>query len=310
MTRRAPLLLSLLASSSALAHGGERHLSAHEVLGWWTVNPWVMGALLASALLYTRGLARLWGRAGRGHGVRGWEAGLFFLGLFSVAVALLSPLDRLSDLLFSAHMGQHEILMVVAAPLLVLGKPFLLYLWALPEGARAHVGALFARPQVGGTWRLLTHPVVVLVLHGLARWVWHAPFLFEAALRSETVHGVQHALFFCTAALFWWALIHGRYGRVGYGVAVLFVFATSVYTGVLGAMITFGRTVWYPLYAGRGAAWGVDALEDQHLAGLLMWVPAGTLFLVIGLALFAAWLGESERRERAGHVDAHGRSGA
>jgi putative membrane protein len=297
----------LLLPGVALAHGGETHaLRLSEVLGWWTVNPWVMGTLALSALLYARGLQVLWRRAGRGHGVRGWEAGMFALGLLCVAIALLSPLDRLSDLLFSAHMGQHEILMLVAAPLLVLGKPFLLYLWALPAPAREWVGARFAQPGVGGAWRALTHPLVVLLLHGLARWMWHAPFLFEAALRSEWVHGLQHALFFSTAALFWWALVHGRYGRVGYGVAVLFVFVTAVHTGVLGAMLTFGRSLWYPLYAQRGAEWGVDALQDQHLAGLLMWVPAGTLFLVIGLALFAAWLGESERRERAGHVDMPG----
>jgi len=302
VTRRA--LLLLLVPGCALAHAGELHLP--EVLGWWTVDPWVMGALGVAALLYARGLWVLWRRSGRGRGVRGWEVACFALGLLSVALALLSPLDRLSDLLFSAHMGQHEVLMVVAAPLLVLGKPLLLHLWALPAGLRERVGPAAARRGVGGTWRALTHPLVVLLLHALARWVWHVPVLFEAALASEWVHGLQHALFFGTAALFWWALIHGRYGRVGYGVAVLFVFATALHTGVLGAMLTFGRSIWYPVHAQRSAAWGVDALEDQQLAGLLMWVPAGTLFLVIGLALFAAWLGEGERRERAGHVDALG----
>jgi putative membrane protein len=114
------------------------------------------------------------------------------------------------------------------------------------------------------------------------------------------VHGFQHLCFFWTAALFWWALVQGGYGRAGYGVAALFVFATSVHTSVLGALLTFASVLWYPLYAGRSAAWGVSALDDQQIAGLYMWVPSGVTFLVLGLALVAAWIGEAERRVALG----------
>ena len=99
-----------------------------------------------------------------------------------------------------------------------------------------------------------------------------------------------HAMFFGTAALFWWGLVHGRYGRLSYGVSVVYVFATALHKTVLGALITVaGR----PLYRTYG-----DALPDQQLAGLIMWVPACVVMTVVGLALFAAWLGESERRAR------------
>jgi putative membrane protein len=290
-------MLALLLSGSALAHGGKPHtLTTSEMMGWWTWDPLVLGALGVSAFLYGRGLRALWRRAGTARGVRRWEAGTFILGWLTIAVALLSPLDHLSDLLFSAHMTQHELLMLVAAPLLVLSRPHIPALWALSAGQREHVARWIQAPKVRTVWRTATGPFLVLLLHALARWVWHIPALFEAALRSEATHAVQHLMFFGTAMLFWWALIRGRYGRVGYGVAVLFVFATAAHTSILGALLTFARSVWYPLYEGRTEAGGLGALEDQQLAGLIMWVPTGVIFIIVGLALFAAWLGESERR--------------
>jgi putative membrane protein len=123
--------------------------------------------------------------------------------------------------------------------------------------------------------------------------MWHVPALFEAALHDETVHVVQHLGFFLTAALFWWALIHGRYGRAGYGIGVAYVFATAMHTQILGALLTFGNRIWYPTHAART---GAAALDDQQLAGIVMWIPFGVIFVLIALALFAAWLGEAERR--------------
>jgi putative membrane protein len=263
-------------------------------------------ALVTSGVLYAVGLRRLWSRLGPGGGIRWWEAACFAAGWLSLGVALVSPLDRLSDILFSAHMAQHELLMVVAAPLLVLGRPFLPVLWALPAPARDAVGAWVRHPAVRGTWGWITAPFAVLALHATAVWVWHAPLLFEAALRSETVHAFQHLCFFWTAALFWWSMVQGGYGRLGYGLAVLFVFATAVHTSVLGALLTFASVLWYPMYAGRSADWGVPALQDQQLAGLYMWVPSGLTFLVLGLALFAAWIGEAERRVALGRPELAG----
>jgi hypothetical protein len=112
------------------------------------------------------------------------------------------------------------------------------------------------------------------------------------------VHAVQHLCFFLTAALFWWSLVRGRYGRLGYGAAVVYLFATALHSSVLGALIAFSPTVWYPAYASTSRAWGLTPLEDQQLAGLLMWVPAGLVFVIGGLTFFAAWLRESDRRVR------------
>jgi putative membrane protein len=288
----------LFGASAASAHEGEAHLAAAEVLSSFTWDPLVLFGLALSSYGYARGLRRLWKSAGAFHGVRPVEAGAYAAGIFGVAVALVSPLDPLSDKLFSAHMSQHEVLMLVAAPLIVLGRPLVPFLWALSPRLRERATAIARGERARGLWRALTGPLFVVLLHGVVVWVWHVPALFEAALLSEVVHAAQHAMFFVTAALFWWSLIHGRYGRAGYGMGVLYVFVTALHTSILGALMTVARRVWYPLYEGRAAAVGVEAIDDQALAGIIMWVPSGVLFAVLGLALFAAWIGEAERRAR------------
>jgi putative membrane protein len=281
----------------SLSHPGDTH--APPAFNWltsWSWDPLVTASLAISAGLYGRGLLRLWRTPGGRRVVRPWQVVAFAVGWSSLVVALLSPLDVLSDILFSAHMTQHELLMVVAAPLMVLGRPLIVMLWAVGAGERQRITGWTRTPAVARTWHVATGPVTVWVLHALALWVWHVPVLYEAAVRNDAVHIVQHLSFFGTAALFWWAIVHGRYGRIGYGVAVLFVFTTALHSGALGALFTFGSQVMYPMYADRSAAFGVSALEDQQLAGLIMWIPFSLTFLIVGLALFAAWLGESDRR--------------
>jgi putative membrane protein len=264
--------------------------------GDWDIA--IVLALAASVAMYATGLARLWQRAGRGRGVGMMNVGAFAGGIGALVVALLSPIDALSDVLFSAHMGQHELLMLVAAPLLVVGKPWLTGAWSLPERLRVRALARLQRPPVRRSWRAVSAPVTILVLHALALWIWHLPVLFEGAMRDERVHAFQHLGFFTTAALFWWALVRGRYGKGGYGAAALFVFLTAMHSGILGALITVAGRLIYPIYGPRSRAAGVDPLADQQLAGLLMWIPAGVLLAALALALFAAWLGEVERRAR------------
>jgi putative membrane protein len=267
-------------------------------LSHWTADPAVLTALLLFGSAYARGAWQLSKRAGPEHGVRVRHLSCMAAGWLTIVLSLLSPLDALSDLSFAAHMTQHELLMVVAAPLLVLGRPLLVLLWALPVDLRRRVGQIVNGRTFARGWRWLSGPFVTLILHALAVWLWHIPRLFDAALAHEPIHAVQHLSFFITAALFWWAVIHGRYGRVGYGVSVLFVFATALHQSVLGALLTLGQVVWYPLAAARARGAGLEPLEDQELAGLLMWVPSGVLFAILGLALFSAWLGDMERRSR------------
>ena len=279
-----------------LAHGAAHRLEAREVLRWWSWEPAVVASLMITAAIYGVGLARLWRGAGRDRGIRWWEAGAFATGWLALVIALVSPLDALGAILFSAHMAQHEVLMLVAAPLMVLGRPLIPLLWALPRRARERAGAWTKRPAVSATWRLVTGPLAVFAIHGVALWAWHLPSLYQATLRNELVHAFQHLSFFGSAALFWWAFVHGRYGRAGYGLSVLYVFATGVHSGALGALLTFAPRVWYPIYDVTARQWGLSAIEDQQMAGLIMWVPSGLVFVVIGLALVAAWMGEAARR--------------
>jgi putative membrane protein len=287
--------LSLFPLSFASAHEGKpHHLS--DLPYTWGLDPLVIVCLVLSAWLYVRGVRRLWREASRGHGIRRWELFLYVCGLFTLFVALVSPLHPLGEVLFSAHMTQHELLMLVAAPLLVLGRPVIAFLWALPLDGARRVGGWSKAGWFQRVWHAFTNPLAAWLIHAAALWVWHVPVLFQATLRSDIVHTFQHVCFLGSALLFWWALIHGPRGALGYGAAILYLFTTSVHSGVLGALITFTGSVLYPAYERTTASWGLSALEDQQLGGLIMWVPAGLVYIVAGLALCAGWMRESERR--------------
>jgi len=253
-----------------------------------------LGLLL---IVYVTGLWRVWRSAGYGHGIRPLEALAFGCGFLAIAIALSGPIDELSDRWLAAHMVQHELLMAVAAPLIAASAPLIALLWAAPSGIRRRALEAIRRPALTSAWAVLTAPMTVFLLHAIALWTWHVPVLYYYAIEHEGVHLLEHACFFGSAALFWWGIAHGRYGRLGYGAAVVYVFATALHGGLLGALLTFSPRVWYAPYAIEHSA-RLTPLEDQQLAGLLMWVPAGLVTAAGGLVLFAAWLRESDRRSR------------
>jgi putative membrane protein len=247
--------------------------------------------LLAGGVLYAAGQRRMARRAAT---IRRAERGAFWAGWAVMLAAVLPPLDRLAGERFSAHMLQHELLMLVGVPLMIAGRPLAAWLWGVPDVIRPAAGRVLQTTPVGSLWRGLTLPVVAWALHGLAVWLWHVPQLYELAVRNEAVHAFQHGVFVGTSVLFWWGLVYGRYGRAGYGASVFYVFTTVVHTGLLGAVFTLTDMPLYPIYAERAP----DPLADQQLAGLVMWVPAGLILTTAGIGLFAAWLGEAERRTR------------
>jgi cytochrome c oxidase assembly factor CtaG len=300
MKRSALLLgLMLLLATNAIAHEleiiGPQNTS--ELLRAWTFEPGVVIPIVGSAVLYSLGIFRL-RRASR-KSIRKSDIVYFALGWAALVVALISPVHAWGSVLFSAHMTQHELLMLVAAPLLVVSRPIVPFLWALPRSwalTLAHWSKLGAWER---TWRTISNPVVAWIIHALVLWAWHAPALFEATLENESVHALQHASFLFSALLFWWAVIHGRQRALGFGFAVLYMFTTALHSGLLGALLTFANSVWYSGYTERTAAWGLTPLEDQQIGGLIMWIPAGLVYVAAGLALFAGWLRESEARARS-----------
>jgi putative membrane protein len=289
-------LPALLAAGAARAHD----VAAPPPVPGWTFEPWVVLCLGLSALLYGVGLVRLWRKAGEGRARLRLQAWSFFTGWLALAAALVSPLDALGSWLFSAHMLQHEAMMIVAAPLLVLGRPFALWMWGLPPGWRRPVGAAVLGRSVQGVWTLLTWPVFAWLFHAAVVWLWHAPLLFEAALHSNAIHTLQHVSFLGSALLFWWAVLGDGTFRPQRGLSMLYIFTTMAHTGALGALLTWSGIVWYPSYIGAGEAFGMEALEDQQLGGLIMWVPGGLAYLIAGLTLAAKWLAHSApQKERA-----------
>ena len=249
--------------------------------GWTRLLP-----LVVTALLYLRGT----------HGparASSAQAGCFWAGWSVLALSLVSPVHSLGGVLFSAHMVQHELLMLVAAPLLVLSRPLAPFVRGLPFAWRRAAGRWSKTNWVRPMWRRLTEPLTAWLLHAAALWIWHAPALFQATVDSETVHAAQHLSFLLTALLFWWSLIYAQ-GRAGYGAGVVYIFTTAVHTSILGALLTFSPVVWYPIYRETTRVWGLTPLQDQQIGGLVMWIPAGVLYLAAGLALFAAWLRQSE----------------
>jgi cytochrome c oxidase assembly factor CtaG len=254
---------------------------------------WAALPLALTGLAYAVGMHRLWSASARGKAIHLQRAACFAVGWLSLAVAFLSSLDRLATQLFTAHMIEHEVLMVVAAPLFVLSQPLAPLLWALPRRLRPAVGRALGRSMIFFPVRkAATSPFAATALHAAALWLWHAPSLYEAALADPAVHWLQHLSFLGTAIIFWWALLFGR-GRQGYGAAILYLFATTLHSGFLGILLSFARE---PLYRSQGlgaANWGFSALEDQQLAGLIMWVPVGMVYVTAALALAAAWISGS-----------------
>ncbi len=254
-------------------------------------EPWLVTLLLASFVLYVRGALALWRRFGRGRGITALNAMTFVLAWLAVGCALL-PLDEPGERLFSLHMVQHVLLMAVAAPLLVVSRPLRAWAWALAPAWRRRA-SIFARSTwIRTPWQFITEPLAAWGLHGTAIWLWHAPTLFAAALENETVHVLQHLSLFGTALIFWWAVLSGK--RRGSS-SLISLFTTMLHTGALGALLVFSVTIWYPAYLATTAAAGLTPIEDQQLGGLLMWFPAGAVYLIAATVLGIRWLTRDTR---------------
>jgi len=274
----------------ALAHVVEEAAGRPQSWLVWTFEPWVVLCLGLSLGLYAVGALRLGNRSTNRRSIIR-QSLYFVLGWLVLVVALVSPLDTLGGALFSAHMVQHELLMIVAAPLLVLSRPLVIWLWALPMQWRLAIAGAVRHPLVRAPWRLLSLPLAAWIIHALALWLWHGPAFFDAALTNNAVHSLQHLSFLITALFFWWAVLDEQASAAGSGAAMLYLFTTMLHTGALGALMTFSTTPWYAAYHESSLAFGLSPVEDQQLGGLIMWIPGGVAYLLAGLALGAKWIG-------------------
>jgi len=263
--------------------------------GSWPDGPAIVLPLAAIAAVYAAGALRLWHRADRGRHARIGEGLLFASGWGVLSLALVSPLHPLGERLFTAHMLEHELLMAVAAPLLVLSRPLAALLWGLPHPWRKQLARAGRTRPVADVWTAAKRPSVTTLLHGAAIWLWHLPALFEAALAQGVLHYLQHASFLGTGLLFWWVVPPRSRRQRDQGIGVMHLFFTALHTGLLGVLLVLAPDLWYPANAADAGLWGLTPLEDQQLAGLVMWVPAGLIYAGAALVLAGIWIQASGR---------------
>jgi len=254
----------------------------------WSLPPVATLALVLLAIFYVRG----WRIVRRADASRlpVWRAGAFLSGLGFIWIALASPLDALNELLLTAHMLQHMLLMMLAPPLILLGAPLIPIVRGLPGVvARKAIGSCLNWPVVARIGRALANPVAAALAMGLAMFVWHSPSLYELALRSESWHEVEHATFFLASLMFWWPVVlpwpsRGQWPRWA---MVPYLLVADLQNTALSAILTFSDRVLYRPYSDAPRLFGLSALQDQVAAGAFMWVAGSVAFIVpaIGVAV-------------------------
>ena len=255
--------------------------------GGWCVRPEVAGPLLIAAGLYAVGWWRL---RRRGGSVPGWRVAASGGGLLSVFVALSPALDQLAHTSFVAHMVQHLLLIVGAAPLLLLADPFAALFWALPAPLRVGAGRLLrpGRP-LRRLWRGLTVMSVAWLVHVAALWLWHLPIAYDAAVADRAVHDIEHLVFFATAVLFWWPIVQPAprfQAPTDYGARVVYLVLAAMQGALLGLLLAMSPQTWYRAYA---------SANDQSFGGLVMWALGGAVNMLAVLILLGRYLGSQGR---------------
>jgi putative membrane protein len=280
-----PALALAVLVAPAAAHGGGLPVTPPDLWTHWSLNPWTWGPLILLHTLYGHGVLKLWARAGAGRGIGFGAVAAFLLGEAVLFVALISPLHELGGTLQSAHMAQHALLILVAPPLLLAGRPGAALAHSLPAG----VARSAALRRLTAMTKPLARPGIAALAHAVALWAWHAPPLYEAALLSPALHWLEHASFLATALMLWRAALAAPAGPALIAMAI-----TLLHGGLLGALLTLSNAPFYDWYVGRADLWGLSALDDQHLAGAIMWAPMGAGYLALCLIAAARFLPRSE----------------
>lgn len=264
-------LATILAFSPASAHGGDHT----EAAGWgsWFADPAIAAALAAAAALYLGGLARMLSRPAGRWPVSKWRVACFACALGVIGLALLSPIDAFAEKLFSVHMAQHLLLVLVAAPLIAVSNAQLVYLWLLPLHARRWIGrAILGIPGVRRAAHTQATAWVACAAFVGSLWFWHAPATYDWALANKWGHASEHLVLLATSTAFWRVVVTSGERRLSPGMLILMVSLVGIQGSFLAALITFAPR---PLYA----AYAANSLDDQALGGVLMCIPASFLYL-------------------------------
>ena len=276
---------SLITFSSQVVYGHGAHTTPAQAISWgtWTVSWPVIITLILISLYYLTGWKRVL-RLNPNNTFKEWQLLFFILGILTLVFSLLSPIDVLSDYLASVHMIQHTLLLMVAAPFFALASPGFYSFRQLPRYFKRGV------QPFQKFWFRLTRPIpikrmfVAWVFYAFILWIWHVPVMYEAALQNSLIHDLQHLAFFISAYFFWRVIIDPfRQPKKNEGIAILYTFVASLHAMILGVLMTLAPNNWYPSYEETAPLFGFTALEDQQLAGLIMWMPAGVSYVLVAL---------------------------
>lgn len=233
-----------------------------------------------------------------------WRPISYISGLLVIGLALMSPIEILVQQLFFVHMIQHLLLIMVAPVLLLLPNPMPFVLWGLPASARLTVGdwlgdILHKESTIGRILRKVTGPAAVWFIMILFIIGWHDPNMYNAALRSELVHDIEHITMFTAGMLFWWTVtgagprLHKNLSRPA---KIAFVIAAIPPNMALGATLAFVTEPIYVYYSDMPRLWGISVLTDQRISGIIMWIPGSMMYFLAALVLIFRILSGEERK--------------
>ena len=283
----------------------------------WPIEPWVLLGVELTAILY------LWGAhkrvphrsrssivpspSGGGQGGGGWgpsrgRAVAFWSGLGVILIAVDTPIETLARQLFWAHMTQHLLLIMVAAPLLVLAAPWLQIWRGLPLSVRRPLARTIVKhpaltmPRRAFAW--LSAPVGAFILSTVNLWAWHWPGAYDLTLRNHAVHHLEHALFLGLGILFWSQLIdqHPFHARLPQLTRAVYVFLAAIQAWALAAVLAFATTPFYAYALLPSRPGGISALTDQQFGAGIMWVPGSITYSIVFLTCLYLWFREEDAR--------------
>lgn len=290
-------LITRLGQAAVAAHDG-----VHAGQQWWerwNFDPEILIPVALMTALYLRGLY-VWRERSRPH--PRWRTACYLLGVALLVATIETPIDALAEHHFFMHMIQHDLLMMYAAPLILLGAPTTPMLRGMPRWLRLGVVRRLARRStVRRAYRLLTHPLAAVGLLTVMLWAWHlAPGWYDAALRQQLVHDLQHLSYMLLGVLFWWNVIDPAplRARMAYPLRMVYLLVAGTPKHLLAALITFASAPLYGAYAEVEPIVALGLLDDQVTGGLIMWVPSQMMHLSAIAVVFFVWANKSEREER------------
>ena len=298
------LAFLVLLPAAVSAHGDEIH-AGEPIMSMWQFEPEIVLGLLIAAALYIAGIRR-------GARSKWWRHALFFGGLLSLALALLSPIEPLADHVFAIHQIEHMLLRTIGPMLIVISQPQAALMRGMPSGLRrSFVGPLITNPAVRRSFGFVTEPAIATILFVGVSWFWMIPRWHDVAILDEPIHYSWHVSLLVTGLFFFFTIFDPRPAPLGprLGTRLIMFWCAAMGNILLGAFLTFKGMPLYHAYDVNGRMFGLDAVTDEQIGGLTMWIPGCMMFAVSAILILHRWGINEERvveaRRRMGTAEGH-----